>query len=97
MQDYLKNLRNRLLKILMIFLLGLFCNLTFASDTKDSPKFSLSLIGGAGLSKTDIKVRDLSFPYITGGFGIGSKYQVNDASSIFINYGQVMFKLFRFF
>ena len=77
MQGYQKNLRNRFLKILMIFLLGLFCNSTLANDTKDSPKFSLSLIGGAGLSKTDIKVRDLSFPYITGGFGIVGKYQLN--------------------
>jgi len=89
MQGYQKNLRNRFLKILMIFLLGLFCNSTLANDTKDSPKFSLSLLGGAGLSKTDIKVRDLSFPYITGGFGVGGKYQLNDASSVFINYGKL--------
>ena len=89
MQGYLINLRNRFLKVLMIFLLGLYCGSSIASTSHDAPKLSFSLIGGAGLSKGDIRVKDLSFPYVTGGFGIGGKYQLNDASNVFINYGQL--------
>ena len=89
MQGYMFNPRNKLLKVLIIFLLGLYCGPSIASTSNDASKLIFSLIGSAGVSKADIKVRDLSFPYVTGMFGIGGKYQLNEASSVFINYGQL--------
>ena len=89
MQTYTANLNNKCLIVLVALVLVLFCNSTFASDTPDSPRLSLAVIGGVGLAQSDIQVNDLAFPYVTGFIGVGSKYQLNDASNLFVNYGQL--------
>ena len=60
MQTYTANLNNKCLIVLVALFLLLFCNSTFASDTPDSPRLSLSVIGGVGLTQSDIKDGDLS-------------------------------------
>jgi hypothetical protein len=89
MQTYTASFNNKRLIVLVALVLVLFCNSTFASDTPDSPRLSLSVIGGVGLTQSDIQVNDLTFPYVTGFIGVGSKYQLNDASNLFVNYGQL--------
>ena len=89
MQTYTASFNNKRLIVLVALVLLLFCNSTFASDAPDSPRLSLSVLGGVGLTQSDIEVNDLSFPYATGFIGVGSNYQLNDASSVFVNYGQL--------
>ena len=89
MQTYTASFNNKCLIVLVALVLVLFCNSTFASDTPDSPRLSLSVIGGVGLTQSDIQVDILTFPYVTGFIGVGSKYQLNDASNVFVNYGQL--------
>ena len=89
MQTYTASFNNKCLIVLVALFLLLFCNSTFASATPDSPRLSLSVIGGVGLTQSDIQVNDLAFPYVTGFIGVGSRYQLNDDSSVFVNYGQL--------
>ena len=88
-QTYIASFNNRRLIVLVTLFLVLFCNSTFASDTPDSPRLSLSVIAGVGLTESNIQVNDLAFPYVTGMIGFGSRYQLNDTSNVFVNYGQL--------
>ena len=89
MQTYTASFNNQCLIVLVTLVLVLFCKSSFASDTSDSPRLSLAVISGVGLAQSDIQVNDLAFPYVTGFIGVGSKYQLNDASNLFVNYGQL--------
>jgi len=89
MQTYITSFNNKYPIVLVALFLLFFGNSTFASDTPDSPRLSLSVLGGVGLTQSDIQVNDLTFPYVTGFIGVGGKYQLNDASNLFVNYGQL--------